>query len=123
MKTETNNGVEKGAAAEPHKQLFNTVQHPDKYCQQAAVTSCHGCEVGVNMAGAQKVVKSGLSSALAFFFEYDTPKIVHISSKTVGVINRLIQLVIVAYLIGYELSNICHSVTVSVTHKSHMIHF
>ncbi|KAI0212138.1 P2X purinoceptor 4 [Lamellibrachia satsuma] len=53
------------------------------------------------MAGAEKVVKSGLSSALSVFFEYDTPKIVHISSKTVGVINRLIQLVILAYLIGY----------------------
>lgn len=56
------------------------------------------------MAGAEKVVKSGLSSALSVFFEYDTPKIVHISSKTVGVINRLIQLVILAYLIGYVLS-------------------
>ena len=52
------------------------------------------------MGGAERVVMSGLSSGLSVFFEYDTPKIVHISSKKVGVINRLIQLVILAYLIG-----------------------
>ena len=33
-------------------------------------------------------------------FEYDTAKIVHIKSKKVGVINRLIQLLIIAYIIG-----------------------
>ncbi|XP_041378832.1 P2X purinoceptor 4-like [Gigantopelta aegis] len=34
-------------------------------------------------------------------FEYDTPKFVHIKSKKVGVINRLVQLGIVGYIIGY----------------------
>jgi len=38
-----------------------------------------------------------------FLFEYETPKIVHLKSKTVGVINRLIQLTIIAYIIGYVL--------------------
>ncbi|NP_001161641.1 purinergic P2X-like receptor [Saccoglossus kowalevskii] len=33
--------------------------------------------------------------------EYDTPKIVHIKSKKVGIINRLIQLVIISYIVGY----------------------
>ena len=40
-------------------------------------------------------------SAVGVFFEYDTPKIVHIRSKKVGVINRLIQFAILAYVIGY----------------------
>lgn len=35
------------------------------------------------------------------FFEYDTPKIVHITNKKVGVINRLCQLVIIGYIVGY----------------------
>jgi len=34
------------------------------------------------------------------FFEYDTPKFVHITSKRVGVINRLCQLAIIGYIIG-----------------------
>ncbi|XP_078361024.1 P2X purinoceptor 4-like isoform X1 [Oculina patagonica] len=38
---------------------------------------------------------------LTAFFEYDTAKIVHIKSKKVGLINRLIQLVIIVYIIGY----------------------
>ncbi|XP_065183130.1 P2X purinoceptor 4-like [Sycon ciliatum] len=33
--------------------------------------------------------------------EYDTLKVVHIKSKKVGIINRLIQVVIIAYIIGY----------------------
>ncbi|XP_077987816.1 P2X purinoceptor 4-like [Glandiceps talaboti] len=33
--------------------------------------------------------------------EYDTPKIVHIKSKKVGAINRLIQLAIIGYIFGY----------------------
>ena len=33
-------------------------------------------------------------------YEYDTTKIVTINSKTVGIVNRFIQLVIIAYLIG-----------------------
>ena len=34
------------------------------------------------------------------FCEYDTAKIVHIKSKKVGLINRVIQLVIIGYIIG-----------------------
>ncbi len=45
-------------------------------------------------------MKSGVSLAVGAFFEYDTPKIVHIRSKKVGVINRLVQLLILAYIIG-----------------------
>ncbi len=49
---------------------------------------------------AKYAVKSGASRAIAAFFEYDTPKIVHIKSKTVGIINRTIQAGIIAYIIG-----------------------
>ncbi|XP_067911092.1 P2X purinoceptor 4-like [Heterodontus francisci] len=38
-----------------------------------------------------------------FLLEYDTPRIVLIKNKTVGVINRVVQLVIVAYVVGWEL--------------------
>ncbi|XP_032239188.2 P2X purinoceptor 4 isoform X2 [Nematostella vectensis] len=34
-------------------------------------------------------------------FEYDTEKIVHIKNKKIGIINRVIQLVIIAYIIGF----------------------
>ena len=50
--------------------------------------------------GASNVVKSGCRLAAAAFFEYDTPKIVHIKSKKVGIINRFIQLCIISYIIG-----------------------
>ncbi len=49
---------------------------------------------------AKVVVKTGATKAVAAFFEYETPKIVHIKSKTVGIINRFIQLLIFAYIIG-----------------------
>ena len=49
---------------------------------------------------AGNVVKSGFYSAVGLFFEYDTPKIVHINSKKVGIFNRLIQLIIIAYIVG-----------------------
>ncbi|XP_074643920.1 P2X purinoceptor 4-like isoform X2 [Tubulanus polymorphus] len=42
-----------------------------------------------------------VSSAVSFLFEYDTPKIVHINSKKVGVVNRLIQLAVIGYIIGW----------------------
>ncbi|BFZ18372.1 hypothetical protein BsWGS_21410 [Bradybaena similaris] len=45
--------------------------------------------------------KTLLLSAVSKFFEYDTPRIVHIRSKKVGIINRFIQLVIIGYVIGY----------------------
>ncbi|XP_014779935.1 P2X purinoceptor 4 isoform X1 [Octopus bimaculoides] len=38
---------------------------------------------------------------LSLIFEYDTPKIVHIHSKKVGIINRLLQLIIIGYIVGY----------------------
>ena len=48
--------------------------------------------------------KAGVASAgtvvAAAAFEYDTPKIVHIKNKTVGLINRLVQLGILVYIIG-----------------------
>ena len=44
--------------------------------------------------------KSFLKTGVDIFFEYDTEKIVHIKSKKVGLINRLIQLVIIGYIIG-----------------------
>ncbi|XP_071180605.1 P2X purinoceptor 4-like isoform X2 [Mytilus edulis] len=43
------------------------------------------------------------NKAVGVFFEYDTPRIVHIRSKKVGVINRLIQLIIIGYVIGYAI--------------------
>lgn len=39
--------------------------------------------------------------AIAEFFEYDTPHIVHIKSKKVGIFSRFVQMVILAYVIGY----------------------
>jgi hypothetical protein len=40
------------------------------------------------------------STFAAAVLEYDTNKIVHIKSKKVGAINRIIQLVIIGYVIG-----------------------
>ncbi|KAF5911734.1 hypothetical protein HPG69_015712 [Diceros bicornis minor] len=37
----------------------------------------------------------------AFFFEYDTPRMVLVRNKKVGVVFRLIQLVVLAYVIGW----------------------
>lgn len=34
-------------------------------------------------------------------FEYDSPKIVHITNKKVGAINRICQLIIIGYIVGY----------------------
>ncbi|ESP00966.1 hypothetical protein LOTGIDRAFT_207736 [Lottia gigantea] len=42
-------------------------------------------------------------SALSVFFEYDTPRIVHIRSKKVGVINRFLQICIISYIIGFAI--------------------
>ncbi|KAK7481559.1 hypothetical protein BaRGS_00027208 [Batillaria attramentaria] len=44
-----------------------------------------------------------VNSAFGVFFEYDTPRIVHIRSKKVGVINRFLQLVIIGYVIGFAI--------------------
>jgi len=40
---------------------------------------------------------------VGIFFEYDTPKIVHIRSKSIGIINRIIQLAVVSYIIVWVL--------------------
>lgn len=42
-----------------------------------------------------------LRKGIAVFFEYDTPKIVHIRSKSIGIVNRLVQLAIIGYIIGW----------------------
>lgn len=39
-------------------------------------------------------------TAVSVVFEYDTPKFVHIRNKKVGILNRLVQLIIVGYIIG-----------------------
>lgn len=44
-------------------------------------------------------MKSGLAKAFAAFVEYDTPKIVHIQSKKVGFINRVLQAAIITYIV------------------------
>jgi len=38
------------------------------------------------------------------FIEYDTVKIVHVTNKKVGVIKRLIQLGVLAYILGYGIT-------------------
>ena len=35
------------------------------------------------------------------FFEYDTPKIVHIRSKKIGILSRSVQACVIAYVVGY----------------------
>lgn len=39
----------------------------------------------------------------AILFEYQTPKIVTISSAKIGLFNRFVQLSIIAYIIGYAI--------------------
>ena len=36
----------------------------------------------------------------AFFFEYDTPRMVLVRNKKVGIVFRLIQLVVLVYVVG-----------------------
>ncbi|XP_068749679.1 P2X purinoceptor 4-like [Montipora capricornis] len=46
--------------------------------------------------------EGGFFKALSdVFFEYDTSKVVHIKSKTIGITNRLVQLSIICYIIIY----------------------
>lgn len=56
--------------------------------------------VRIRMAARAKFM-SALSSVSAAVFEYDTPKIVHIKNKKVGILNRMVQLGIVLYIIVY----------------------
>ena len=39
-------------------------------------------------------------STTAALLEYNTAKLVHIHNKKVGIMNRLIQLVIIGYIVG-----------------------
>ena len=36
----------------------------------------------------------------SFFFEYDTPRMVLVRNKKVGIVFRLIQLVVLVYVVG-----------------------
>uniref|UniRef100_A0A8D0H812 P2X purinoceptor n=1 Tax=Sphenodon punctatus TaxID=8508 RepID=A0A8D0H812_SPHPU len=45
--------------------------------------------------------ESCCAGCYSFLFEYDTPRIVLIKSRKVGVMNRLVQLAILAYVIGW----------------------
>ncbi|XP_013779732.1 P2X purinoceptor 4-like [Limulus polyphemus] len=40
-------------------------------------------------------------SIISEFFEYDTTKIVHIKSKKAGILNRIVQLIIIAYIVCF----------------------
>ena len=42
-----------------------------------------------------------LRKGVSVFFEYDTPRIVHIRSKRVGVLSRFVQACILTYIVGY----------------------
>ncbi|XP_040076711.1 P2X purinoceptor 4 [Ixodes scapularis] len=42
-----------------------------------------------------------MKDTVSYIFEYDTLKVVHISNKKIGALNRLIQLVILGYIVGY----------------------
>lgn len=44
-----------------------------------------------------------LKKGVSVFFEYDTPKIVHIRSKVIGIVNRIIQAVVIIYIIVWVL--------------------
>lgn len=44
-------------------------------------------------------VAAGWGAFVSTAFEYDTPKIVHIKNKKVGILNRLVQLAILGYVI------------------------
>uniref|UniRef100_A0A1I8JAE7 ATP receptor n=1 Tax=Macrostomum lignano TaxID=282301 RepID=A0A1I8JAE7_9PLAT len=49
----------------------------------------------------KRKLKSGIHHGLGLFFEYETYKIVQINSIKVGIINRVIQLAIISYIIGW----------------------
>lgn len=43
---------------------------------------------------------TGFEALAEAAFEYDTPKIVHIKNRKVGIVNRLVQLIIIGYIVG-----------------------
>jgi len=55
---------------------------------------------GVVVIGRKMPSLRSYVTVLGSFFEYDTAKVVHIPSKKVGIINRLIQAAILFYIIG-----------------------
>ena len=61
------------------------------------------------MDGKREKCKEGCVWAWTKFataaFEYDTAKIVHIKNKKVGIMNRIVQLGIIGYMIGYGWRN------------------
>ena len=42
-----------------------------------------------------------MQQGVGTFFEYDTPKIVHIRSKKIGILSRSVQACVIAYVVGY----------------------
>ena len=42
-----------------------------------------------------------MQKGVGAFFEYDTPKIVHIRSKKIGILSRSVQACVIAYVVGY----------------------
>ncbi len=50
-------------------------------------------------ASCKRICSAAIGSFVATAVEYDTPKIVHIKNKKVGILNRLVQLGILAYVI------------------------
>jgi len=42
-----------------------------------------------------------MQQGVGAFFEYDTPKIVHIRSKKIGILSRSVQACVIAYVVGY----------------------
>lgn len=58
-------------------------------------------QIAIGMVNCRSLCVSFVGLLVGILFEYDTPKFVHIKSKKVGVLNRLVQLGIVGYIIGY----------------------
>ena len=50
-------------------------------------------------SGGSKMARDFCKAVSSALFEYDTSKVVHIQSKTIGIINRLVQLTIICYII------------------------
>jgi len=52
------------------------------------------------MAGVSRYIQ-WTQQGVGAFFEYDTPKIVHIRSKKIGILSRSVQACVIAYVVGY----------------------
>ena len=50
-------------------------------------------------SGGSKMARDFCKAVSSALFEYNTSKVVHIQSKTIGIINRLVQLTIICYII------------------------